>query len=269
MIRSKELGEKIRRLRQDNELSQAELASAVGVSREVISNLENGLRMPKLNEINRLSELFSCSIDDLISNRESVKIIVKKDNKNKQKKETLRINVPQKNLRKFKEVLLYVLSKVGAKPNIGESVIQKMLYFIDFDHYEKYEEQLIGATYIKNKYGPTPVEFQKVTGYMIEHKDIVKLKKNHFNYEQTKYLPLRNADLTVLNANEVETINNVLVRLSDMNEDQILRYSHNDIPWLGTEDEKTIDYEAVFYRTPAYSVRPHIEEDQNGRANGF
>lgn len=263
MIQSKELGKKIRQLRQDNELSQAELANAVGVSREVVSNLENGLRMPKLDEINKLSELFGCSIDDLISDRDSVKIIVKKDSKHKQKKEILRISVPHKNLTKFKEVLLYILSKVGAKPNIGESVIQKLLYFIDFDHYEKYEEQLIGATYIKNKYGPTPVEFKKVIDDMTEHGDIVKLKNSHFNYRQTKYLPLRDADLTVLNANEVETINNVLVRLSDMNAVQISQYSHNDIPWLGTEDKKIINYEAVFYRTPAYSVRPYIEENQN------
>jgi len=263
MIQSKELGEKIRQLRRDNELSQAELANAVGVSREVVSNLENGLRMPKLDEINKLSELFSCSIDDLISNRESVKIIVKKDNKNKRKKEILRISVPHKNLTKFKEVLLYVLSKVGAKPNIGESVIQKLLYFIDFDHYEKYEEQLIGATYIKNKYGPTPVEFKKVIDDMIEHRDIVKLKSSHFNYRQTKYLPLRDADLTVLNANEVETVNNVLARLSDMNAAQISQYSHDDIPWLGTEDKETINYEAVFYRTPTYSVRSYIEKNQN------
>lgn len=212
MLQSKELGEKIRQLRQDNELFQAELANAVGVSREVVSNLENGLRMPKLDKINKLSELFDCSIDDLISDRESVKIIVTEDSKNKPKKEILRISMPQKNLTKFKEVFLYVLSKVGAKPNIGESVIQKLLYFIDFNHYEKYEVQLIGATYIKNQYGPTPVEFKKIIDDMIENKDIVKLKNSHFNYIQTKYLPLRDAKLTVLNANEVETINNVLVR---------------------------------------------------------
>ena len=57
---------------------------------------------------------------------------------------------------------MYVLSKVGSKPNVGESVLYKLLYFIDFNYYEKYEEQLIGATYIKNHYGPTPIEFVKI-----------------------------------------------------------------------------------------------------------
>ncbi len=46
---------------------------------------------------------------------------------------------------KFKEVLLYILGKVGSLPNVGETVIYKLLYFIDFDYFEMYEEQLIGS----------------------------------------------------------------------------------------------------------------------------
>jgi len=43
-------------------------------------------------------------------------------------------------IEKFKEVLLYILGKVGSKPNIGQTVLYKLLYFIDFNYYEKYEE---------------------------------------------------------------------------------------------------------------------------------
>ena len=261
MIKSEELGKRIKRLREDRKLPQAELAKVIGTSREIVSNIETGARMPKLSEISKLASFFHCSIDDLISDEESVEIIVKKSKKAKPEKETLRINVPQKNLSKFKEVFLYILNEVGAKPNVGESVLQKMLYFIDFDYYEKHEEQLIGATYIKNKYGPTPIEFIKVIDEMIDAEDLEKVKSRHY-YEQTKYLPLRKADLSNLNANELNTINKVLERLSDMNAKQIAEYSHNDIPWLATDDKEKINYEAVFYRTPPYSVRQYIEEDQ-------
>lgn len=261
MIKSEELGKKIRQLREDRKLSQAELAKVIGTSREIVSNIETGARMPKLGEISELSSFFHCSIDDLISDEGNVEIIVKKSKEAKPEKETLRINVPQKNLDKFKEVFLYILNEVGAKPNIGESVLQKMLYFIDFDYYEEHEEQLIGATYIKNKYGPTPIEFIKVIDEMIDAEDLEKVKSRH-HYEQTKYLPLRKADLSNLSANELSTINKVLERLSDMNAKQIAEYSHNDIPWLATDDKEKINYEAVFYRNPPYSVRQYIEEDQ-------
>ena len=152
--------------------------------------------------------------------------------------------------------MLYILNKVGSKPNIGETVIYKLLYFIDFDFYEKYEEQMIGATYIKNHYGPTPVEFKKIVGQMTD-KEIDRVKSSYFNFPQTKYLPLRKPDLTKLKASEVEIIDSVLSKLSDMNAGQISDYSHNDVPWLTTEEGEIIEYEAVFYRTAPYSVRDY------------
>jgi len=175
-------------------------------------------------------------------------------------KPQIRINVPARNLETFKEVLLYILGKVGSKPNIGETVLYKLLYFIDFDYYEKYEEQLIGATYIKNKHGPTPVEFQKIVEKMIKEKEIEKVKSTYFTFPQTKYLPLRKPNLSKLKANEMELIEDVLCRLSDMNAVQISEYSHNDVPWLTTESGKEIEYESVFYRIAPYSVRDYSDD---------
>jgi len=46
-----------------------------------------------------------------------------------------------------------------------------------------------------------------------------------------------------------------------MNAARISEYSHGDIPWLTTDDEKPIDYELVFYRNPPYNVRAYDIED--------
>jgi len=173
----------------------------------------------------------------------------------------IRINIPEVNIEKFKEVLLYILKKVGAKPNIGETVLYKLLYFIDFDFYEKYEEHFIGARYIKNHYGPTPVEFSKVIAIMEKDKDIVKVNSKYFSYPQTKYLPLREPDLSKLRAYEIELIDEVLNRLSDMSARQISEYSHNDVPFMVAEENEPIEYESVFYRTQPYSVREYSEQD--------
>jgi uncharacterized phage-associated protein len=174
----------------------------------------------------------------------------------------MRISVPQKNLQKFKEVLLYILNKVGSKPNIGETVIYKLLYFMDFDFYEKYEEQLIGATYMKNQYGPTPIEFAKIVEQMIKKGEIEKVKSDYFNYPQTKYLPRNKPDLMRLKATEIGVIDDVLNRLSEMNASQISAYSHEDVPWITTGDGEVIEYESVFYRTPPYSVRAYAEDNE-------
>lgn len=97
---------------------------------------------------------------------------------------------------------------------------------------------------------------------MIKDEDMERVKSSYFNFPQTKYLPRRSPDLSKLSARDLETINQVLNRLSDMNATQISDYSHKDVPWLTTEDGKKIEYESVFYRTPEYSVRESGENIQ-------
>ena len=129
-------------------------------------------------------------------------------------------------------MLLYVLNKVGGKPNVGETVLHKLLYFIDFDYYEKFEENLMGATYIKNHHGPTSVELSEIIKEMQEQKtNSSKSKTNTFEYEQKKYLPLKRPDLSVLSGRDIEHIDDVLARHSDKSATEIRNYSHDDIPW--------------------------------------
>lgn len=245
----------IKKLREREGLTQQKLADELGVSRSSLSQIENGERRITINELIKLSKIFNTTSDILLGLKKDIEITVTGQSNSFRKQDQIRINVPQKNLEKFKEILLYILSKVGSKPNIGETVLYKLLYFIDFNYYEKYEEQLIGATYQKNHYGPTPVEFKIVIKSMIIDKSLEKIDSKYYKFRQQKYLPLRKADLSLLKANEIEVINNVLSRLSDMNASEISDYSHNDVPWLTTEDGGIIEYESVFYRTPMYSVR--------------
>lgn len=258
----KKLVENIRKLREQHDMTQQKLADLLCLSRPTISQIEIGERKLSADELLKLADIFNVSVENLLGIQKEPKIIIKKEKGKEKPKSQIRINVPQKNINKFREVLLYILNKVGSKPNVGETVLYKILYFIDFDFYEKYEEQLIGATYIKNNYGPTPVEFKKIVDKMIDDGEIIKVKSVYFEYPQTKYLPVRKADLTKFKANEIELIDDILNRLSDMNASQISEYSHNDVPWMTTENQGTIEYESVFYRTPSYSVREYDEDIQ-------
>jgi transcriptional regulator with XRE-family HTH domain len=245
--------------------SQEYIASELGISRPTYLQIEQGERDLTLPEAQKLAAVFGISFENFLAEKELVLgVVIEKEKSVKNiRNQEIRISVPQKNLEKFKEVLLYILSRVGGKPNVGETVIYKLLYFIDFDFYEKFEEQLIGATYIKNHYGPTPVEFKTIVEDMIKNGEIVKVDNNFFNYPQRKYLPVREPDLTKLkDARELRHIDEVLARLADKNATELSNYSHDDVPWLIAEDNKPLDYEAVFYRTPKTSVRNYDEQDK-------
>lgn len=253
----------IQEQRKKHNLTQGFLASELGISRPTYLQIEQGERDLTITEAKKLADIFNIPLERFLRLKEEMTPIVKIEQEKKSarpEKERIRVNVPKKNLKKFKEVLLYILSKVGSKPNVGETVLYKLLYFIDFDYYEKFEEQLIGATYIKNHYGPTPVEFKKIVEQMESQGELETVKSKYFQHEQKKYLPHRSPDLSVLSAQEKEHIDDVLARLSDKNAKELSDYSHGDIPWLTRNFGESLSYESVFYRDEKYSVRNYDDE---------
>lgn len=61
-----EVGKQIKKFRQDLKLSQEELANKIFVTRQTISNWENGKNYPDVNSLVMLSQLFNTSLDILI-----------------------------------------------------------------------------------------------------------------------------------------------------------------------------------------------------------
>ena len=60
------LGENIARLRGEKQLSQGELADALGVSRQSVSKWETDASVPELDKLIRLSDLFGVTLDQLV-----------------------------------------------------------------------------------------------------------------------------------------------------------------------------------------------------------
>jgi DNA-binding XRE family transcriptional regulator/uncharacterized phage-associated protein len=246
-------------LRERHKGTQEDIANVLGVVRQTYIAIENGKQPLNVEQAQKLARFYQMTVADLIEERmpDQPKVILEKDeNKGTEQAERpIRISVPQEKVEKFKEVLLYILEEIGARPNVGKAVLCKLLYFIDFDYYEKYEEQLMGNTYIKNHFGPTPPAFPDIVKEMEEQGDLMPVKAKHYKFEQQKFLPLRKADLKDMSAREKEMIDKNIERFKDFNAKQMEEYSHKDVPWITAEDGHVIDYESVFYRTPEFSQR--------------
>ena len=65
---------------------------------------------------------------------------------------------------------MYILERCAGKPNVGETVLSKLLYFSDFNYYELYEEHLTGAKYLKLPYGPIPQKLDAMIMQMMDNK---------------------------------------------------------------------------------------------------
>lgn len=73
-------GEKLKKLRTDNGLTQDELAEKTYVTRTAISKWESDRGYPNIDSLKAISKFFSVSIDDLLSSDE-VLTIAEEDNK--------------------------------------------------------------------------------------------------------------------------------------------------------------------------------------------
>jgi transcriptional regulator with XRE-family HTH domain len=255
----------IRQLRDDAGKSQQDIADAIGMARATYASLEADRRPPNLDEINKLAEYYQIAPADLISGE--VSMVSEPIAPYKFKDETAEEIVPrdldpQTDPEKLREVLLYILGKVGAKPNVGETVLYKLLYFIDFDYYEKTGHSVTGLNYIRNHYGPTPSvrDFQGVIDGMILSEDLEIVETKYFNNIQRKYLPNKKSDLRELNAAEIKHIDETLARLSDKSAKELSDLSHFDTPWLAAKEGGAIDYRGVFYRTSKTAVTEPEDE---------
>jgi transcriptional regulator with XRE-family HTH domain len=260
MVNQQEIGKRLATLRKYRSFSQDELAKKIGITRPSLAQIELGNRSVSAEEILLFSNVLEFSIDKFLSSEFSIEAMPMIENKEQSKVEE-RISVPTLNVEKFKQVLLYILEKCAGKPNVGETVLYKLLYFTEFNYYEVYEEHLVGSTFRKLPFGPVPQKLDSILTQMQEQGQLKMIKTDYYDLVQKRYIPLVKPDLTLLKASEKETIDQVVNQLSDFSAKAISEYSHKDMPWKATKDGDIIDYELAFYRETPFSARVYNEDE--------
>jgi transcriptional regulator with XRE-family HTH domain len=226
-------------------LSQTEVAESLGISRPTYVKIETGLIKPTPQFEAILKNLFNVSHETIAKNLDPSPHIP----------ETIHVKeIPKENVRKFEQVLLYIVHKVGSRPNIGQTALYKLLYFIDFDYYEKYQEYLMGATYIKNTHGPSPVSFAKIAHKLENSGKLVMVQSKYFGFDQKKYLVTAEPEVSSLSAQELKHIDDELQRLAFKSAKELSDFSHQDTPWRVAREKQVLNYRHVFYRPDETTV---------------
>lgn len=250
MLTQKQLGQRIRKLRDGKELSQEELAKFIGISRAALSELERGNRSLGALELVKMAKIFELSADEFFQNK---RVEIEDSIKSKY---VVDINKGIKfESEKLRELILYILSKCGGKPNFGETVLYKLLYFIDFDAYETMGETITGMNYIHQKFGPIPQlrQYQPVIQTMRDNQEIKVFNQDYYGKIQKRYIALKDYKIDKFSVKEKELIDRALTRLSGMSARQVEEYVHGDAPWRSTKNNEIIPYDLVIYRKLPYA----------------
>lgn len=207
------------------------------VSRPTLVQIEAGNRNVKVEEIKKLSEIFDISTDYLLWIDTSLSDV----------------QPNEKDIVKFKHLILYILSKVGAKFNVGKVVLYKLLYFAEFDFYEKYHKKLTWFPFIKLPMWPAPLNFDTLIAQMSEEKEITTVVVPYGTKYQQRFIVNVEIPENRFTREESKNIDEVLERYSDYGANEISELSHQDRPRQLAQEMNIISYDTVKFREYPFS----------------
>lgn len=153
------------------------------------------------------------------------------------------------NKKKYQQAILYFCWKLG-KEIRGKKKLAKLLYYLDFDYYEKYQKHFTGETYKKFPMGPFPVFLEKITDEMFKKKQIVIKKISEWDgYNPTEvYQILNKPDISIFSNEEKKMLDRIIKKYGCLNGKELENLTHCEAPYIGTEEKEEIPYELSFYR---------------------
>lgn len=151
--------------------------------------------------------------------------------------------------KKYQQVILYFCHHLGGEIR-GKKKLAKLLYFADFDFFEKNQKSITGEIYRALPMGPFPVSLDEITSEMKKTKMLViKTVQERQGYTPTEvYSCLADQDEAVLSKEEKQMLERVITKYGHLNGKQLEDLTHMEAPYVGTELKNEIPYELAFYR---------------------
>jgi uncharacterized phage-associated protein len=154
-------------------------------------------------------------------------------------------------MEKYANVILFLCNELGGKIE-GKIKLAKLLYYVDFDHFQCKEsmKSITGDTYIAKEMGPVPAHLDEVIDYCVESGKLevetarlfgLSNETNIFNAKQRPNLRLFRLDEQLVMRVDAR-------RLGHFNGAQLTGLTHNEAPFVATTLGSRIDYELAFYR---------------------
>ncbi len=109
--------------------------------------------------------------------------------------------------RKYQAVVHYICDKASANPSVlGAIKLNKVLWYSDTVNYKIHGKSITGEVYVKRQHGPVPKNILRLIDSLVEGGVIARGKVDHFGFLKNEYIAIKDADLSLLSAEEVSLI---------------------------------------------------------------
>lgn len=159
------------------------------------------------------------------------------------------------NRKKYKNAVLYLCRKLGGEVR-GKKKLAKLLYFADFDLYEKRQKSITGDVYKAYPKGPLPVGLNEILGELIEKKAIKTETVQEWGEEYAPteiYKNVSEPDMSIFNQEEIKILDRVVRHYGHLNGEQLAELSHVEAPYTAARPYEEVPYEFTYYRGTDFS----------------
>ena len=151
--------------------------------------------------------------------------------------------------KKYQNAVIYLCQELRGEVR-GKKKLAKLLYFIDFDFYEKYAKSITGDIYKALPMGPVPSALVSVTEEMIKMKILEVKKENEYEgYIPTEiYRSIKKPDLSIFSEEEIRMLKRVVKRYGHLSGKQLQDLTHAEAPYTAAKPNEEVPYEFTYYR---------------------
>jgi uncharacterized phage-associated protein len=152
------------------------------------------------------------------------------------------------NEKKYKHIILFFANKIK-NGTLGKLKMMKLLYFLDFDFFEKYGKSVTGDQYLRFENGPVPRMAEKIIKQMDSVDIKISKRKVGVGYNDQQHIEaLKDFDLKLFTKEELLMMKEVADKWSLFSGTEMKSASHGEAPWIATKPDGIIDYNLTYYR---------------------
>lgn len=135
------------------------------------------------------------------------------------------------NEEKFQNAVLYLLKRAPVRP--GVTVLLKMLYFSDYQHYRTYLAPITGAEYVALPNGPVINDYRQLFSNLIENGiiDENRVPVLGSGNPKTEYVPLYEPNTDVFTTSELQALDAVILKYGSATGAALSELTHREGPW--------------------------------------
>lgn len=148
---------------------------------------------------------------------------------------------------KYQNAILFFLEKVN-NAHLGKVKLMKLLYYLDFDHFEKCGTPVTGDMYRNKPAGPIPDHADAILQEMKEEGLIEIYVEPVIDYLKYKYIPKASCNTSAFASSEMEMLREIAEKWQHHTTAEIIQASHGEAPWVATRTDEVIPYALAYYR---------------------